>query len=551
MSPGEQNRNASLEPLVQRPTFKLFCRKSTFQLAHLARGRHLPIVALRFALLISAWLACSVVVLANDTPWTAYNEGVQAYAEGDYDAALQRWQDLSLQKLPRSLQRPVWFQVGNVHFRMGERLEEKSPEEAAELWRRSCEAYRSALLVKPRDQDVRHNLALVQRRLATLAHRLGMEAFHASEDKPLDPAIDLLRTSTEHLDEAANLALDDLQIRTDRDQAWQTLREKLKARAQEAETKADDFARPINQWANQQAEDLYRAALDDLKEARRPPQTLESKQAATMQDRAEALEQSVVQAEERVSQKLSQLLTRRGQQAQKEGDQLAEVNPGEALNHYESALGHYQNAQEAQPSNAEAQKGEREVRAAMEKLYVREGKAELERGKEALAQQSPRAAPALSSALSNYESALQLNNSNQEARAGAEEARKLLPEALNLAGRAELGAGDRAEPQSASDALGHYQDAEKDFRQSLELKPKQPPAEQGLKEAEEKLARVRKRAAEEAEAAAKADQPGNKPPKTLQSLLGQIEEKERTPELDRQRQRAQRGTGPRKYHADW
>ena len=134
-----------------------------------------------------------------------------------------------------ALQRPVWFQLGNVQFRMGEPLEQGSPEEAAELWRRSCEAYRSALLAKPRDPDIRHNLALVQRRLARLTHRLGMEAFRASEGKPLDAAIDLLRTSTEHLDEAANLAPDDVQIRSDRDRAWQALRERLKDRAQAAE----------------------------------------------------------------------------------------------------------------------------------------------------------------------------------------------------------------------------------------------------------------------------------------------------------------------------
>ena len=97
-----------------------------------------------------------------------------------------------------------------------------------------------------------------------LTHRLGTEAFHASEDKPLDTAIDLLRSSTDHLDEAANLANDDLQIRKDRALAWQTLRERLKDRALAAETKGDDFVSQSNSWADQQAEDQYRAALEDL-----------------------------------------------------------------------------------------------------------------------------------------------------------------------------------------------------------------------------------------------------------------------------------------------
>ena len=502
-------------------------------------------------LLASALLLRGAPVLAQATPWISYNEGVQAYAKGDYPAAFQRWQDLSIQKLPRALQRPVWFQLGNVQFRMGEPLEQGSPEEAAELWRRSCEAYRSALLAKPRDSEVRHNLALVQRRLARLAHRLGLEAFSASEGKSPDAAIDLLRTSTEHLDEAANLAADDLQVRRDRERAWQTLRERLKDRAQTSETKGDESARQSNSWAEQQAEDQYRAALDDLGDARRPPPKPEAAKTPEAQGGTDALEQSVVQAEDRVHRKLSELLTRRGQREQKEGDQQAQGNPDQALGHYEAALDHYQAAQEAQPGKTEAQTGEREVRLAMEKLHVREGRAELDRGKEALAQQSPQAAPALSTALSHYEAALQLNEGNAEARAGVDEARRLLPEALTIAGQNELGAGDRVEKRSLSDALGHYQEAEKDFRQSLELKPSQPPAEQGLREAEEKLVRVRQRTAEEAETAAKAGQPPNQPPKTLQSLLGQIEEKERTVDSERQRQRAQRDTRPRKYHADW
>ena len=86
----------------------------------------------------------------------------------------------------------------------------------------------------------------------------------------------------------------------------------------------------------------------------------------------------------------------------------------------------------------------------MEKLHVREGRAELERGKEALAQQNPRAAPALSTALSHYEAALQLNESNTEARAGADEARRLLPEALTLAGQS---GAERGRPGRT--AIGH------------------------------------------------------------------------------------------------
>jgi hypothetical protein len=147
-------------------------------------------------LVAATLLMCAVECYADINPWRNYNEGVEAYAKGEYAMAFQRWQDLSIRKVPTALQRRVWFQLGNVQFHLGEPLEQGSPEEAAELWRRSREAYCSVLKTKPRDRDARHNLELVQKRLALLTHRLGLEAFRTSDGKDLDTAIDLLRTST-------------------------------------------------------------------------------------------------------------------------------------------------------------------------------------------------------------------------------------------------------------------------------------------------------------------------------------------------------------------
>jgi len=484
------------------------------------------------------------VASAGEPAWDLYNRGIEAYAKGEFTSALQVWQDLSLRRMPRGLERPVWFQLGNVHFRLGEPLESGAPEQAIELWRRSCEAYRSALAVKPRDRDVLHNLNLVQNRLARLAHRLGLEALRSAQEKPLDEAIDLLRTATESLKEAVDLAPEDREINHDFRTATRALQEQLKQRAQNAENKGDESARQTNPWADQQAEDQYRAALEDLKEA------IQSTPQGSKEEE-DSRDHSLTQAQERVETKLGQLLTRRGQQEQKQGDQQSESNAEQALGHYESALSLYQSAQEAQAGNKEAQKGEREVRLAMEKLYVKQGASDLQRGKEALEQTSPQAAANLGKALSEYEAALRLNESNAEARAGAEEARRLLPEALTIAGQAELAAGERAERRSVTDALTKYQEAQKDFQESLEMEPGAAPAEKGLHQAEESLSRLRQKAAQEAEAAAKAGQPHDKPPQTLQSLLGEVDEKKPLPESDRQRQRAQRSTRPRPYHADW
>lgn len=478
------------------------------------------------------------VACAAPAPWELYNQGVEAYARADYTNALQRWQELSLQTVPRGLQRPVWFQLGNVHFRLGEPFEQKAPEQAIELWTRSCEAYRSALAVKPRDADVLHNLAFVEARLARLLHRLGLDAFRSAANQPPNPAIDLLRDSVDYLDRALELTPADAPLQTDTEQAHRVLRERLQTRAGKSEAKGDELA----PQSSERAENEYRSALQDLEEARK----LQSATAAIAPD-SDLLDQAI----SRVEQKLSQLLTRRGQAEQKQGDVRAAADPGGALDHYESALEHFRAAQEVQPSNHEARSGEREVLSAMESLHVRQGNAELKRGKEALALQSPRSAQILSEAVSQFDAALQLNAKNHEARTGADEARRLLPQALTLAGQSELKAGDRSEPRSVSDALAHYQEAEKDFRQALELSPKHDPAVNGLKEAEEKLARARSRAGQEAENAAAAALPQNQPPRTLESLLGQVTEKVRTPELQRERQRGVRNYSRPRYHEDW
>lgn len=508
---------------------------------------HRPHGRLRMALagcLLAIVLGLNVVRAADRTPdpWDGYNAGVRAYANKDYTSALSHWQDLSLKTVPGKLRKPVWFQLGNAQFRLGEPLEETSPEEAVELWRRSCEAYKTVLVAHPRDDEAAHNLELVQRRLARLLHRLGNESFKAAADKPLDPAINLLRSSVENLVEATALAPTNAEMRQDRERSEKALLDKLRERALQAEAKGDQSAKTMNQWANREAEDQYRAAIEDLAEAQRP----RAEQTPNAQT-SKAQTSPAAADEARVRQKLADLLTRTGQAEQKQAKQESEWNPDEALNRYDAALEHFQEAQQVQPNHEKAQRGEREVREAMEALHMREGKDALKQGKESLAQSSPRAAPLLTSALGNFEAAKQLNEGNVEARAGAEEARKLLPQALALQGKSEMKAGDQAEPDSPSTALGHYEESEKAFQQALNLKPGQKESEQGLKELEPKLAKAREKVQKEAEAQAKKGPPA----KSLKSLLGLVNERDPRQDLDRQRQRGQKNNEQRPHYPDW
>jgi hypothetical protein len=106
----------------------------------------------------------------------------------------------------------------------------------------------------------------------------------------------------------------------------------LKDRADAAEATGDEFVGQTNSWADDQAEAAYEAALHDLGDTRRPSTSVN----ATSVSHAgpDRLEQSVAEAENRVHEKLSKLLTHKGQREQKQGNEQEALNPDQALAHY-------------------------------------------------------------------------------------------------------------------------------------------------------------------------------------------------------------------------
>jgi tetratricopeptide (TPR) repeat protein len=113
-----------------------------------------------------------------------------------------------------------------------------------------------------------------------------------------------------------------------------------------------------------------------------------------------------------------------------------------------------------------------------------------------------------------------------------------------------LGAYDRAldhfQAAQEAQALGHYEEAEKDFSQSLALRPGDQETGKGQREAQEKVARLREKVSQEAE-----QNRGNQRSRSLQSLLGQVEERDRQLDPDRQRQRGRKDVSEKKNPLDW
>jgi hypothetical protein len=488
---------------------------------------------------------------------------VAAYAAGEFQGADDTWLGLTHEPLPRRLRPAVWFQIGNAEFRLGEPLEQSAPEQALEYWRRSRDGYRTVLGMHRRHAAAQHNLALVEQRLARLNQRLGQDLYQRSESQPLDAAIDLLRVAVDHLHEALELAPTDPAIRRDAAAADRRLRERLLERAQQAEHRGDESAKPNNPWSDAEAEQAYRDALTDLAEVRtpapspgqsglpegQPPPSEASDKLAT----SAKLGEQARTATQRVERKLSDLLTRMGQREQRSGEADAPSNPEEALDHFDEALQHYTAAREVDPTNPAAQRGEDEVRAAMERLHVQEGKRNLARGIEATPQNVPRAARELTAALSHFEAGLELNPGNTDATKGAAEARRRLPDVLARLGRLQQDAAERAEARSAATALPLYEEAETSYRDALALDAQHAPAQQGLAQVEDRMASLRQQLQQAAQQANGKAQNTARPTRSLDQLLGEVQDtrRDRLREQERQRQAGRRDARPRKVYPDW
>jgi tetratricopeptide (TPR) repeat protein len=237
-----------------------------------------------------------------------------------------------------------------------------------------------------------------------------------------------------------------------------------------------------------------------------------------------------------------------GQREQKVATEQAQRNPDDAWAHFDQALEHFQAAQAVQPDHAAARAGEQQVKAAMEELHMREGRQRQAQGVEAAPNNAPRAARELTAALSHFEAALGLNPENAEAERRAEEVRAMLPDLLTRAGQQQQRAGEQAEQGNADRAFMHYETAQSAFEGALDVAPTHAPAQQGLEQVQERLARLRQRQAEEAARASE-----NQKPRSLGQLLGEVRQSQRGNDRaqERERQAGRNQPQQRRVYPDW
>jgi Ca-activated chloride channel homolog len=94
-----------------------------------------------------------------------FNTGAAAYQEKEYNQALKEF-GASLASPDVGLQEKAYYNLGNTHYRLGEDVSE--PKEQKAHWQQAVSNYESALKLDAKDEDARHNLDWVKKKLEEL-----------------------------------------------------------------------------------------------------------------------------------------------------------------------------------------------------------------------------------------------------------------------------------------------------------------------------------------------------------------------------------------------
>jgi tetratricopeptide (TPR) repeat protein len=422
-----------------------------------------------------------------EDPWLLYNRAVAFYSAKEFGKADDIWQKLAGWELPEPLREQVWLQIGNASFRIAEPAMAAQPDTAIARLEQSREAYRVVLSQNKRNQAAQQNLAYVEKQLEQLYVRLAQRLVTDARKEPsIDRAIEKLNVALDYQRNATALnTADPLHQKAERE-IEEMIAARLTQRAGEAEKEADRIAaqKSLDQWNREKAQEGFEKALLDFKRA----QTF----APAMQEPKNG--------EQRVTEKLANMFAQAGRQAQREGDKQSKGNPREAFEAYDEALQNFEQALAVKPDHQDALAGKKEVLDAMEQLHLREGDKMAKAGEQQLDKKPSEAAEKLLGALEHYEQAQAINPINPEIPPKIEHVQKLLPDALVAAGKEGQQRAEKAETRnSLREAVAHLERAEESYDRAQQFTPENQAAQQGQKEVQEDLERLRKNLAQQAE----------------------------------------------------
>jgi len=94
-----------------------------------------------------------------------YNAGAAAFKDEDYDTALKHF-NAGLSSPDLKLQEQSYYNLGNTHFRLGEKTEDAKSKQ--QQWEQAIRQYETALKLDPNDADAKTNIEVVKKKLEEL-----------------------------------------------------------------------------------------------------------------------------------------------------------------------------------------------------------------------------------------------------------------------------------------------------------------------------------------------------------------------------------------------
>ena len=120
---------------------------------------------------------------APDSPHIWFNRGTALYKEGQYDKAMDAFEQAGLSGNDPAIEALSKFSQGNTSFRKGITQREANPQQALASVERGVQLYQDALKVNPGLNDARHNIEVARRTMQQLMELLKNQPPSPSKGK--------------------------------------------------------------------------------------------------------------------------------------------------------------------------------------------------------------------------------------------------------------------------------------------------------------------------------------------------------------------------------
>jgi len=174
-----------------------------------------------------------------------YNAGAAAFKDEDYETALKHF-NATLSARDLKLQEQGYYNLGNTHFRLGEKSEDAKAKQ--QEWEQAIQQYESALRLDANDADAKFNLEVVKKKLEELKQQQQQQQDKQDEQKKDENKDEQQKQDQQKQDEQKK----DEQQKSDQEKSEQQKQEEQKKQEQDAQKKNEQSQKQDQQRAQDQ-----------------------------------------------------------------------------------------------------------------------------------------------------------------------------------------------------------------------------------------------------------------------------------------------------------